>query len=387
MNKTAASFKAMESDLATVVFDRHEEIHTAILALITKKHHFSLGEPGIAKSMMVDELIKRISGLHTGDTFSILLSRTTTPDELLGGIDIIRYTEGRGMKRMPDRFFPRAKIAFLDEIFNASSPILNTTLKILNERFFYNYDDDPHTPLISCFAASNSLPQSDDLRALYDRLHFRHKVNNISNTSTFVSMLAAEVDPNPKQHINLEDIETASVETSKVTIGQNIYEALVEIKAALASEGITVTDRRWKQTISVIQAEAWLDGSMAAKPKHLSSLPHLLWSDPNDYRKVAKIVNDVANPAERNALELVDSLTDVFTEFKTSLADAENERKARHLATELMKTCNRAKADVRQIEAEMGGAPTPTVLRARTLIGEMGRAAAAALGLADEGVK
>jgi MoxR-like ATPase len=60
-------------------------------------------------------------------------------------------------------------VAFLDEIFKANSAILNSLLTILNERRFDNGKTRQVIPLLAVVAASNELPESEELDALYDR--------------------------------------------------------------------------------------------------------------------------------------------------------------------------------------------------------------------------
>ena len=60
-------------------------------------------------------------------------------------------------------------MAFLDEIFKANSAILNSLLTILNERRFDNGKTRQVIPLLAVVAASNELPESEELDALYDR--------------------------------------------------------------------------------------------------------------------------------------------------------------------------------------------------------------------------
>ena len=54
---------------------------------------------------------------------------------------------------------PEAHLAFHDEVSIASSAILNTLLRILNERVFDNGDGTPASvPLLLCVRASNECP-------------------------------------------------------------------------------------------------------------------------------------------------------------------------------------------------------------------------------------
>jgi MoxR-like ATPase len=55
------------------------------------------------------------------------------------------------------------QVAFLDEVFKANSSILNTLLTVLNERAFDNGDKRVACPLACVVAASNELPESEEL--------------------------------------------------------------------------------------------------------------------------------------------------------------------------------------------------------------------------------
>ena len=54
------------------------------------------------------------------------------------------------------------RIAFLDEIFKASSSILNALLTILNERKYHNGAEVQDVPMQALIAASNELPTGQE---------------------------------------------------------------------------------------------------------------------------------------------------------------------------------------------------------------------------------
>lgn len=75
------------------------------------------------------------------------------------------------------------QVAFLNEIFKASSSILNSLLTILNERKFHNGTKSEAVPLQAIIAASNELPNSQpELSALYDRFLLRRFVDYLDST-------------------------------------------------------------------------------------------------------------------------------------------------------------------------------------------------------------
>jgi len=87
--------------------------------------------------------------------------------------EYVRQTEG---------YLPTAEVAFVDEIFKANSAILNALLTLLNERLFDNGNQRLEAPLMCLIGASNELPESEELDALYDRFLLRRSVAQVSNS-------------------------------------------------------------------------------------------------------------------------------------------------------------------------------------------------------------
>lgn len=80
----------------------------------------------------------------------------------------------------------QAEVAFIDEVFKANSAILNTLLTILNERLFDNGKQRLPVPLLCLVAASNELPESEELDALYDRFLLRTTVKQVCTRAAAV---------------------------------------------------------------------------------------------------------------------------------------------------------------------------------------------------------
>jgi transposase len=65
-----------------------------------------------------------------------------------------------------DAMMQNAHVVFLDEVFKGSSAILNALLSFMNERAFYDRGQRHRVPLQCLFAATNELPDSDELQAI-----------------------------------------------------------------------------------------------------------------------------------------------------------------------------------------------------------------------------
>ena len=136
-----------------------------------------LGPPGTAKS----ELGRRLSRICQGTYFERLLTRFSVPEELFGPLSMTALEQDKYV-RQTKGYLPEASVAFIDEIFKANSAILNSLLTILNERLFDNGATRTAVPLICLVGASNELPESEELDALYDRFLLRYPVSQVSSS-------------------------------------------------------------------------------------------------------------------------------------------------------------------------------------------------------------
>src|SRR4051812_29727410 len=165
--------------------ERGEVVDLIALALVAGEHLFLFGPPGTAKSALIREFASSVRGHY----FEYLLTRFSEPSELFGPVDIARLREGV-VATVITGMLPEAEFAFLDELFNANSAILNNLLTVLNERLFRRGAETHRLPLLSLFSASNHLPEEETLRALFDRFLLRCKVDNLPRGAT-ARLLAA----------------------------------------------------------------------------------------------------------------------------------------------------------------------------------------------------
>jgi hypothetical protein len=153
--------QALERELAASLIERDEVIRASLVALLARQHLVVLGPPGTAKSALVTELARRISPQNGAGlrSFAYLMTRFTTPEELFGPVSVSGLKRDE-YRRITAGKLVEAELVFLDEIFKASSAILNALLKIANERVFHNGGQEMQVPLISLFGASNETPQA-----------------------------------------------------------------------------------------------------------------------------------------------------------------------------------------------------------------------------------
>lgn len=143
-----------------------------------------IGPPGTAKSMLIKSFCDLVGVDREGSAsryFEYLLTPFTEPGELFGFYDPSKLTKEGTLERMhADAMMQNAHVVFLDEVFKGSSAILNALLSFMNERAFYDRGRRHQVPLQCLFAATNELPDSDELQAIWDRFTLRCRVDNVS---------------------------------------------------------------------------------------------------------------------------------------------------------------------------------------------------------------
>jgi len=159
----------LTTNLKQYLVGRDEVIDLLALCMTASEPMLLLGPPGTAKSDVLTKFSQAI-GLGKGDYFEYMVTAFTEPSELLGPVDIKALRESGTYKRCLDGKLADATIVFLDEIFNGNSAILNTLLTVMNEKKIYD-GGKPYRldKLIGFFAATNQIPDREELAALKDR--------------------------------------------------------------------------------------------------------------------------------------------------------------------------------------------------------------------------
>jgi MoxR-like ATPase len=180
---------AMRDELYRSYTGLDEAIDLLLAAVVARENALLLGPPGTAKSELPTRLFALL-GLEQpsvdpqllsqgiGDAtpysdwqkreaaerqqqkyFHYLLSRFTQPEELFGPVEISLLRKGM-LVRVNFGMLTGAGVraAFLDEIFKASSNILNTLLTLSQERKYFNWGEMRKADLAILIGASNEMP-------------------------------------------------------------------------------------------------------------------------------------------------------------------------------------------------------------------------------------
>ena len=323
MSDTQNKISSIVDELNTDLVERNEQVEGAILALVSKQNMLMLGVPGTAKSLLTNMLCERIEGANY---FQWLLTKFSTPDELYGPVSL-KALENDEYTRITKNKIPEAEIAFLDEIFKANSAILNSLLTLINEKMYHNNGTPHKVPLQSVFGASNELPEGEELNALYDRFALRYMINYISDDSEFIRMLELGEDPAAipatKTTLTLAELEQAQNEARKVTLSRQILEVIARIRNKLNEEGVLISDRRFKVSLNILKAQAYINGRTAVLEDDLEILKNVLWDRPEEIKTVHKVILSESNPLMELFTELLDQATEVYNDCMARIKEDE----------------------------------------------------------------
>lgn len=274
--------------------DKQALVDLMLVAAVAQEPLLLVGPPGTAKSDLVVKFREAL-GIEGRDSFEYLLTRFTEPSEVLGPIDINELREGRYLRREQGKL-PTARLAFLDEIFKASSAILNALLTVINERKFYQDGVPVPVKLKILFAATNEIPEHSELGALKDRFVLKAACRSVQETH-FIELLDAGLEAQTNKDLNrkpwaeglatLDDLLKAHryltlLMARKEPKDRELFfreEIMREfrrvIRTVVREDEVFISDRKLIKLYRLLRTRAWLFHGGAVEREDLSLLAYL----------------------------------------------------------------------------------------------------------------
>ncbi len=288
--------------LLSTFVGRETEVHAILTALVSGEPAILVGEPGTAKTALVERLARLINGKY----FYYLLSRFTEPDELLGPLDIDALRRGQ-YRRITAGRLPEAHLVFLDEVFKASTAIRNIMLDVILNKRFLNGTGYQQIPLLALYTASNEVSHDEEDAAFYDRLTIRQFVRPIEEAEwSDLLIKGVELSTDEDNVTPLADIDYIRVDYIRalqeevrrraklIVIDEGYRNKILSVLSSLKSKGIVLSDRRKVKLVFVIAAASLV--ASEATPS-LASIIDATWlvapRDRDDEEKIANALSEV----------------------------------------------------------------------------------------------
>lgn len=302
MENIQQRLKTLQQELQTGLVGRSQAVKIALLALLAEENVLLVGPPGTAKSLLARKIAQSIQSSEEKGTvpyFEYLLTKFSTPEEIFGPLSISELKKDC-FKRNTLGYLPSAQVGFLDEIFKASSSILNSLLTIMNEKLYHNGTTVVPTPLRSLIAASNELPSGqEELEALYDRFLLRQYVGYVADNdiTQLINVITSSENAAVK---SLSPYELAKIKelSVHVKLPERIMQVLKEIwlkhrDAFKEDRRESLSDRRLVKVVNLLKVSAATNGRSEVDLSDVLLLIHCLWNHPDNAGKVNEIIVSV----------------------------------------------------------------------------------------------
>lgn len=298
-------FVALRADLRRAFVDRGAASDGLLLGALTGENVILVGPPGTAKSALARVLCSAITG---GRFFGVLVGKTTAPEDVFGPIDLSELKVGRYVRKV-DRYLPAAHVAHVDEVFRASSAILDSMLTVINEHVFADDGGERPVPLRLLVGTTNSVPEDGELAAFYDRFALRFYVGRVGKRADRRRLLDLVGEPKIAATVTLDELDAAVLEVAAVEVPDSWIEQLLDVWAALGAAGFDLSERKARRVIRLARARAYLAGRSAVVADDLAVLADVIWHTPEQRAEVLRVVLEAGSPLYAQALEASDVAT------------------------------------------------------------------------------
>ncbi len=277
--------------------EREDTLKIALLTVLAGENLVLIGPPGTGKSLVarrIADSFSRHGSIDKNGYFEYLLTKFSTPEEIFGPLSITELKADR-FKRNTAGYLPAVNLAFLDEIFKASSSILNALLTILNERIYHNGSEAQKVPLQALIAASNELPgDQEELSALYDRFLVRGFVDYVSQDN-LPRLFEKTGDLHKLSQLTAADLKAIERSAESVTLPPEIKQAMLRIwmqhkETFKEDRRESLSDRRLKKVLKLLCVSAATNGRSEVDLSDVVLLKDCLWNHQENAIKVRDLI-------------------------------------------------------------------------------------------------
>lgn len=376
-------YVAVQEFLRRHNIERDEDIELLLLSIISGVDALFLGEPGVGKTHMIELLVKY--GLSDMTMFTHLFAKDQSADEVLGPRDIMAMKNG-SIARLTDGYMPDANVAYADEVFKASPPMLNPLLDLLANRVLKvggNVKDC--SQLIAIVMSSNELPDREDLQAFRDRIGITKVVQPVQTpegrravTDLQLDMQVNGIDATGVTPLTLADVHAIQTEAKRVGVNDACRQIMVDAQQKWLEKGHAPSQRRVGQMWKVVKAHAWAAGRTEVVADDFMVCQHMSWNHPDHARSAREVIIEFASAFTRKAArfrETMEPIMHSMEELKVKLDATADESEKMTLMNDGFKFLRQLRELNRDVKSEIkaGDSAGQDVSSLRELAAEVGK--------------
>ncbi len=337
MTDTRKKLLKIEEEMNGKFINRNEVVRGLVITLLARGNIVLLGPAGTGKTDLVQTLARCINGQY----FETILTKMSSPEELFGPYNLKELEEGNYVRNTTNTAVD-SEVAFVDEVFKCNSATLNGLLGLMAQRVFRNGGSAPSpTPTELFVGASNELPEGGidgPLAALWDRFEMRFMVDYLRDKASFNRLLSLSDNEEPKTSISIEDIRNAREELAAIET-EGVTNTIISLWDSLNKEGYRVSDRKWRNSLRYMKANAYLEGRKSLTEDDILLLKDMAWQTTEQIKPVRKLVLSAVNPDLEMAQDLFDAACEIFAEL-SKFTDDDNENKKNFGTTKSFKVAD-----------------------------------------------
>jgi len=306
LGKARKSMRQLSDELNGAFFERAALVHALILGLIAKVNVFCLGEPGVAKS----DLINKFSQALGLKCFDMVINGDTTPATLFGQPNTKHLEETGRIAREVENTVLDAEVVNLDEFWKGNKTLQNSCLQVFNERKYTEGSFRVDCPIQLGVIAGNEYPKDQDLDAIFDRFPLRVRVTDIEDDDAFEKLAYMRGSGTIGINVPKQEIAALQRAVDDFTWKKENAAKLRVIRAACREEGFHASPRRWMAGIRLVIASAIFRGKDTIGDDDYLILAASLWDNHNDRSKLYGLIGQAVNPHGARMREIMDGATE-----------------------------------------------------------------------------